>query len=679
MKFLDEKDLDFVSSPLVGGTSMARRSDAGALTVSVLRLADDPDKQMILSNGTLNMLHFGERYNASMSLVNNDTYYWRQIKTVISYWPNYWPEDVSWQTLDDPNGLYDAIRNKYSSAQKNWSIGIGNDTWCQSQTFTPDYQRTQVLGSGINQGCSYGGFFGIERTCQTLYINSVTVKTTLTSACEVNEGLPSGTPSSDLPLYKGAVVVAQANLIVAGTSHSSSSQITFAGFNKQTLGITFTAPNPAVAVVSEPLPVTLTLTREIPTSTLSPFGSDGPYFGINAPCNTNLSVTETGLPTTLSFTSSSPRTYSGCQINYAGNDYFSEQNNLPLPAMTFVSPMTVTINQAGGQADPTNSSPINFTVVFSQRVTDFATGDVNLSASTAPGTLIGTVNEIAPNDGTTYNVAVSGMDVDGNGTVVATILAGVAHDAATSFPNVASTSADHTVIYDNTAPTITNVSSTSTNRAYTTNATIPVTITFSESVNVAGGSPQLTLETGATDRVANCTGNGTNTLTCSYTVQAGDTSLDLDYVGTTSLALNGGTIRDATGNDAVLTLASPGAAGSLGASKNIVIDTTAPTVTINQAGTQADPTNGSPINFTVTFSENATDFDDQTDVSLGGTAGATMVAISGGPRIYNVAVSGMTGSGTVIVTMPAGVAQDAATNSNVASTSTDNTVTYNMP
>ena len=37
--------------------------------------------------------------------------------------------------------------------------------------------------------------------------------------------------------------------------------------------------------------------------------------------------------------------------------------------------------------------------------------------------------------------------------------------------------------------------------------------------------------------------------------------------------LNGGTIKDAAGNNAVLTLAAPGAAGSLGAAKDIVIDT----------------------------------------------------------------------------------------------------------
>ena len=39
------------------------------------------------------------------------------------------------------------------------------------------------------------------------------------------------------------------------------------------------------------------------------------------------------------------------------------------------------------------------------------------------------------------------------------------------------------------------------------------------------------------------------------------------------------------------------------ASYTWTIDTTAPTVTINQASGQPDPTNVSPINFTVVFSE----------------------------------------------------------------------------
>ncbi len=92
---------------------------------------------------------------------------------------------------------------------------------------------------------------------------------------------------------------------------------------------------------------------------------------------------------------------------------------------------------------------------------------------------------------------------------------------------------------------------------------------------------------------------------------------------------------------------------------------TLPTVTIDQAVGQADPTNTAPINFTVVFSEDVTGFEGA-DVMLSGTAGATAAVVTGGPVTYNVAVSGMTASGTVIVTIAAGVATDAVGNPNQA-------------
>lgn len=108
------------------------------------------------------------------------------------------------------------------------------------------------------------------------------------------------------------------------------------------------------------------------------------------------------------------------------------------------------------------------------------------------------------------------------------------------------------------------------------------------------------------------------------------------------------------------------------------LDLTPPTVTINQKSTapaQADPAGSSPINFTVIFSEAVTDFDDAADVTLTGSAGADTVLITGGPTTYNVAVSGMTSDGTVVASIPAGVATDGV-NTNDASTSTDNSVLY---
>ncbi len=99
------------------------------------------------------------------------------------------------------------------------------------------------------------------------------------------------------------------------------------------------------------------------------------------------------------------------------------------------------------------------------------------------------------------------------------------------------------------------------------------------------------------------------------------------------------------------------------------------TVTINQAADQVDPTSSSPINFTVIFSEAVSDFAIG-DVILTGTAGATTASVTGSGTTYNIAVTGMTGSGTVIAALTAGVATGATGNVNEASTSSDNSVVY---
>lgn len=105
------------------------------------------------------------------------------------------------------------------------------------------------------------------------------------------------------------------------------------------------------------------------------------------------------------------------------------------------------------------------------------------------------------------------------------------------------------------------------------------------------------------------------------------------------------------------------------------VDTTAPSVAIEQATGQSDPAAASPIYFTATFSEPVTGFGGD-QVTLSGTAGATTAVVTGGPTVYNVAVSGMTASGTVVATIEANEVFDAAGNPNTASTSTDNTVTF---
>jgi hypothetical protein len=113
-----------------------------------------------------------------------------------------------------------------------------------------------------------------------------------------------------------------------------------------------------------------------------------------------------------------------------------------------------------------------------------------------------------------------------------------------------------------------------------------VTIQFDKNV-VVTGKPQILLATGTTNRLVDYVGmTNFDTLRFNYVVQGGDTSNDLDYVGTTSLTLNGGPIKLGS-NNAVLTLPAPGASGSLGFNKNIVIDTTPPIVAISSPSDDA--------------------------------------------------------------------------------------------
>src|SRR5205823_8643088 len=117
------------------------------------------------------------------------------------------------------------------------------------------------------------------------------------------------------------------------------------------------------------------------------------------------------------------------------------------------------------------------------------------------------------------------------------------------------------IAVDGIIPTVAAVTSTATDGLYKIGDLIAVTVQFSETV-VVTGTPQLTLATagGVNEAVNYSSGSGSTTLTFTYTVQQGDMSADLDYLSTSALALNGGTIKDAAGNTATLTLASPGAA-----------------------------------------------------------------------------------------------------------------------
>lgn len=161
--------------------------------------------------------------------------------------------------------------------------------------------------------------------------------------------------------------------------------------------------------------------------------------------------------------------------------------------------------------------------------------------------------EVGPNDtaaslDAVYQVALNGgsiKDAAGN-------------DAATAVPvgmPPVSLSSQSDIVIDNIAPALddTGVPSGGT---YKTDETLSFTVKFDEAVNVdvGGGSPYiaLTLGSGGETLATYKSGSGTDTLTFAYKIQKGDSDADGVQVGG-SITLNGGTIRDAAGNNAPTT------------------------------------------------------------------------------------------------------------------------------
>ena len=103
--------------------------------------------------------------------------------------------------------------------------------------------------------------------------------------------------------------------------------------------------------------------------------------------------------------------------------------------------------------------------------------------------------------------------------------------------------------------------------------------------------------------------------------------------GTIVAAVAAGVAADPAGNANV---------ASTSTDNEVTYDTTAPSVTIDQAAAQADPTNLGTVTFDVAFSEIITGFTSG-DVTLSGTTGATSAVVAGGPAAFTVTVSGMTG------------------------------------
>jgi hypothetical protein len=208
------------------------------------------------------------------------------------------------------------------------------------------------------------------------------------------------------------------------------------------------------------------------------------------------------------------------------------------------------------------------------------------------------------------------------------------------------------VVIDTLPPSVVTFTSNTLNGSYKAGQQVRINATLSEPI-ATGRTFDVTLDTGAIVTLAT---NGTTTASGVYTIASGQNSSDLTVVD-----LTGGTVLDSAGNTLVLSL--PTAPNNLADSKNIIVDTTAPTVAI--ASDKSALKSGETAVITFTLSESSTNFI-ASDVTA---TGGTLSGFAGTGSVYTAIFTPTAGSMTPgQVSVAANAFTDAATNGNQAAT-----------
>ncbi|MDP4210200.1 MAG: Ig-like domain-containing protein, partial [Bacteroidota bacterium] len=306
-------------------------------------------------------------------------------------------------------------------------------------------------------------------------------------------------------------------------------------------------------------------------------------------------------------------------INVAAGVVHDAAGNSNTAASTFnftYDNLSPSVNISSTASNPTKTSPIPVSILFSEVVTGFTSGDVSVTN----GTLIS-----FSGNGASYTMNIT---PSAQGLVTIAVAGGVAQDLAGN-NNTAGNA--FSVMYDSQSPipTITSTTANPTNLSV-----IPVTISFNEVVS------GLTL---SDITVTNGTANNFSGSGSTYTLNVSPTT-----VGTVSVNIATGVASDAAGN------------GNTAGSFSITFNNQSPLVTISS--TAVNPTSISPIPVTVTFSKPVTGFV-SSDVS---TTNGTVGNFSGNGTTYTMSIT-PSSQGLVTVNIAAGVVHDVTGNANTAS------------
>jgi hypothetical protein len=318
-----------------------------------------------------------------------------------------------------------------------------------------------------------------------------------------------------------------------------------------------------------------------------------------------------------------------------GEDLAGNTTGAMGPSATFsVDAIPPSISIASPSASLTNTGPVSFTVSYAGASTvTLAPGDVTLNTT---GNATGTVS-VTGFGALSRTVTIS--SITGDGSIGISIAAGTASDAVGNFAPAAGPSA--TFIVDNTPPT---VSIGAPSVTQTTTGPVSFPITYSGASSVTLNAAMVTLNTtGTATGSITVTGTGTTSRTVTVSSISGE--------GTLGISLQSNTAVDTAGNP------SPAA----GPSATVEVDGTPIAVSIGSPSTTL--TKNGPVAYTVTYVNvsNVTLAPGNITLNRTGTANGT-VSVTGakadGTLLRTVTISGITGTGTIGISIASGTATD---------------------
>ena len=359
----------------------------------------------------------------------------------------------------------------------------------------------------------------------------------------------------------------------------------------------------------------------------------------------------------------------------AGNNMVLTLNSVGTTTGVLVDAIAPTVTSVSAPSNDTYQADetLSLTVNTSEAVTVNTTGGTPQIALTVGGTTRrATYVSGSGTSALVFSYDVQAGEVDADGISVGALEAngGTLRDSAGNNLNLTLNSVGATtdVLVDAVAPTVTSVSVPASG-TYLAGGILSFTVNTSEAVtvNTTGGTPQIALTVGGTTRQATyVSGSGTSALVFSYDVQAGE--IDTEGIAVASLInANSGTLRDAAGNNMVLTL------NSVGTTTGVLVDAVAPTVTSVSVPANGTYLAGETLSFNLNTSEaitiNTGSGTPQIALSIGGTTRqATYTSGSGTSALvfsYNVQAGEIDTDGIAVassINTNSGTLQDAAGN-----------------